>query len=68
MTATSSRAVARVVGFAAIVIAAITVAVLQLGGEEDAYEVTAEFRNASQLVGGEMVVVGGTLTQRLRGA
>jgi phospholipid/cholesterol/gamma-HCH transport system substrate-binding protein len=59
MTGTSSRAAARVVGFAAIVIAAITVAVVLLGGEEDSYEVTAEFRNASQLVGGELVVVGG---------
>ena len=33
-------------------------AILLLGGGDD-YEVTAEFENASQLVGGEQVVVGG---------
>jgi phospholipid/cholesterol/gamma-HCH transport system substrate-binding protein len=59
VTTTSGQGVARIAGLAAIVIAAITLAVVLLGGEEDAYEVTAEFRNASQLVGGELVVVGG---------
>jgi phospholipid/cholesterol/gamma-HCH transport system substrate-binding protein len=39
-------------------VAVVVVAILLLGGGDD-YEVTAEFENASQLVGGEQVVVGG---------
>jgi phospholipid/cholesterol/gamma-HCH transport system substrate-binding protein len=42
----------------ALVIAVIAVVMLAGGNGED-YEVTAEFENASQLVGGELVVVGG---------
>jgi phospholipid/cholesterol/gamma-HCH transport system substrate-binding protein len=49
---------ARVAAVAALVAGAILV-VLVLSGGEDSYEVTAEFENASQLVGSEQVVVGG---------
>jgi phospholipid/cholesterol/gamma-HCH transport system substrate-binding protein len=58
MTATP-QAAARILGLGAIVIVAVALAVVLFGGEEDPYEVTAEFGNASQLVGGELVVVGG---------
>ena len=46
---------------ALIALAAVVVAVvLLLSGGGKSYEVTAEFTNASQLVGGEVVTVGGT--------
>ena len=63
MTATP-QAAARILGFGAIVIVAVALAVVLFGGEEDRYEVTAEFRNASQLVGGELVVVDGVRRHR----
>ncbi len=43
-----------------VVIAVVVALVSLLGGERDQYEVTAEFENASQLVKGNQVVVGGT--------
>ncbi|HEX6115700.1 MAG TPA: MlaD family protein [Solirubrobacterales bacterium] len=49
----------RILGLGAIVLAAVTLSIVLFGGEQDRYEVTGEFRNASQLVGGELVVVGG---------
>jgi phospholipid/cholesterol/gamma-HCH transport system substrate-binding protein len=58
-TVGASRAAARLLGLGAIVLVAIALAVVIFGGEEDPYEVTGEFRSASQLIGGEMVVVGG---------
>ena len=59
MTGTASRAAARVLGLGAIVLVAIALAIILFGDEQETYEVTGEFRNASQLVGGELVVVGG---------
>jgi phospholipid/cholesterol/gamma-HCH transport system substrate-binding protein len=53
-----SGAIARIAAVVALVIAVIAVVMLAGGNGED-YEVTAEFENASQLVGGEIVVVGG---------
>jgi phospholipid/cholesterol/gamma-HCH transport system substrate-binding protein len=53
-----SGAVARTAAVVALVIAVIAV-VMFIGGNGEDYEVTAEFENASQLVGGEIVVVGG---------
>ena len=50
---------ARVLALVALVLVTVALAVLIVGGDEDRYRVTAEFRNASQLVGGELVVVGG---------
>ena len=47
--------IAAILGLAGLVVALVLV----LGGREERYEVTAEFENASQLVGGEDVVVGG---------
>ena len=54
----ASSAIGRIAAIVALVIAAIVVVMLLTGGGEE-YEVTAEFENASQLVGGEQVVVGG---------
>ena len=53
------RALARILAVGAITLVVVLLAIVFLGGEEDRYRVTAEFRNASQLVGGEQVVVGG---------
>ena len=53
-----SGAIGRIAAVVALVIAVIAVVML-LGGNGEDYEVTAEFENASQLVGGEVVVVGG---------
>ncbi len=53
-----STALSRIVALAAIV-GTIVVLVLLLGGGDDAYQVTGEFENASQLVPGNEVVVGG---------
>jgi phospholipid/cholesterol/gamma-HCH transport system substrate-binding protein len=53
------QAAARILGFGAVVLAAVALSIVVLGGEEDPYELTAELGNASQLVGGELVVVGG---------
>jgi phospholipid/cholesterol/gamma-HCH transport system substrate-binding protein len=54
----TTSVVGRIAAFVALVAAVVVVAVLLLRGG-DSYEVTAEFENASQLVGGEQVVVGG---------
>ena len=59
MTGTGSQVVARLLGLGAIALVAIAIAIVLFGGEEDTYEVTGEFRNASQLIGDELVVVGG---------
>jgi phospholipid/cholesterol/gamma-HCH transport system substrate-binding protein len=55
---TGSSAVGRIVAVLAIAVAAIVVVMLFTGGEDE-YEVTAEFANASQLVPGNQVMVGG---------
>jgi len=57
----SARALRRALVLGAVAIAGIA-AVLVLTGSSDSsdYEVTAEFTNASQLVGGEVVTIGGT--------
>ncbi|MGI9020180.1 MAG: MlaD family protein [Solirubrobacterales bacterium] len=53
-----STALGRIVAVVAIV-AAVVALVMILGGGDDPYEVTAEFENASQLVPGNEVIVGG---------
>ena len=53
----SSSVIGRIAALVALVVAVVVVFML-LGGGED-YEVTAEFENASQLVKGNEVVVGG---------
>jgi phospholipid/cholesterol/gamma-HCH transport system substrate-binding protein len=55
----SATVVGRVAALVALVVAAIAVVIL-LMGDGDAYEVTAEFENASQLVEGNQVVIAGT--------
>ena len=55
----SGSVIGRVAALVALVIAVVAVVVL-LTGDGEEYEVTAEFENASQLVGGEEVVIGGT--------
>ncbi len=52
------RSAGRIVAILAIVAAAVFL-VMFVGGGEDEYEVTAEFQNASQLVPGNQVMVGG---------
>jgi phospholipid/cholesterol/gamma-HCH transport system substrate-binding protein len=49
----------RLVALIAVAVTAIVVVMLLSGGD-DGYEVTAEFQNASQLVPGNQVMVGGT--------
>jgi phospholipid/cholesterol/gamma-HCH transport system substrate-binding protein len=53
-----ASAIGRIAAVVALAIAVVAVVSLLTGNGED-YEVTAEFENASQLVGGEQVVVGG---------
>jgi phospholipid/cholesterol/gamma-HCH transport system substrate-binding protein len=53
-----STAISRIAALAALVIAVVVV-VMMLGGGDEPYEVTAEFENASQLVPGNEVIVGG---------
>jgi phospholipid/cholesterol/gamma-HCH transport system substrate-binding protein len=55
----TSTIIGRLAAIAALVIAVVAIVVL-LSGNGDEYEVTAEFENASQLVTGNEVVVGGT--------
>jgi phospholipid/cholesterol/gamma-HCH transport system substrate-binding protein len=50
--------IGRVAALVALVVATVAVVVLLTGGEDE-YQVTAEFENASQLVSGNEVVVGG---------
>lgn len=52
-------AVGRIAAVVAVAVAVVAVFMLLTGGDED-YKVTAEFQNASQLVTGNQVVVGGT--------
>ena len=54
-----SAALGRIAAIAAIVVGAIAVFLLLSGGGDKPYEVTAEFENASQLVPGNEVIVGG---------
>jgi phospholipid/cholesterol/gamma-HCH transport system substrate-binding protein len=54
-----STQIGRIAAVAALAVAAVVVVILLLGGS-GSYQVTARFENASQLVGGEQVVVGGT--------
>jgi phospholipid/cholesterol/gamma-HCH transport system substrate-binding protein len=51
--------VLRVLALLALVGGIVVVAITLTGGDEEAYEVTARFENASQLVGGERIVVAG---------
>jgi phospholipid/cholesterol/gamma-HCH transport system substrate-binding protein len=60
-----STQVGRIAAVAALAVAAVVVAILMLGGS-GSYEVTARFENASQLVGGEQVVVGGTAVGKVK--
>lgn len=53
-----STLIGRIAAFASLAIAAFAVVALLAGGGDD-YEVTAQFENASQVVGGEQVVVAG---------
>ncbi|MEZ5154570.1 MAG: MlaD family protein [Solirubrobacterales bacterium] len=55
---------ALVLGAAAIAAVAVVV-VLTAGSDSSDYEITAEFTNASQLVGGEVVTIGGTEVGRV---
>ena len=55
----TSTVIGRVAALVALAIAVVAV-VLLLGDGGEEYEVTAEFQNASQLVAGNEVVVGGT--------
>jgi phospholipid/cholesterol/gamma-HCH transport system substrate-binding protein len=57
-TSGASSAVGRIAAMAALGVAAVVVALLLLRGGSS-YEVTAAFQNASQLVKGSQVVVGG---------
>ena len=57
-TVTGSSALGRIAAIVALAVAAVVVAVLLLPGGND-YTVTAQFQNASQLVKGSQVVVGG---------
>jgi phospholipid/cholesterol/gamma-HCH transport system substrate-binding protein len=54
----TSSAIGRIAALIALAIAVVAV-VIMLTGDDDGYEVTAEFENASQLVAGNEVVVGG---------
>ncbi|HYU62049.1 MAG TPA: MlaD family protein, partial [Solirubrobacterales bacterium] len=54
----TSSVVGRIAAIVALAVAVVVLFVVLLGGG-DSYKVTAEFENASQLVGGEQVVVGG---------
>ncbi|MGH2962557.1 MAG: MlaD family protein [Solirubrobacterales bacterium] len=56
----TSTVVGRVAALVALLLAAIAAALVLVRGGGDGYEVTAKFENASQLVGGEQVVVAGT--------
>src|SRR3712207_3191949 len=51
--------IARVASIAAVLVAAVVVAVLLLGGNGSDYQVKARFANASQLVKGNLVQVAG---------
>ncbi|MGH2950880.1 MAG: MlaD family protein, partial [Solirubrobacterales bacterium] len=55
----ASALIGRVAAVVALVVAVVLVVML-LGGDGEEYEVTAEFENASQLVTGNEVVIGGT--------
>jgi len=54
----TASAVGRIAALVALAVAAVAVALLLFGGGKS-YEITAEFQNASQLVKGSQVVVGG---------
>jgi phospholipid/cholesterol/gamma-HCH transport system substrate-binding protein len=56
----TSAVVGRIAAVVALVVAVVAVAVVILDGGSGSYTVTAKFENASQLVGGEQVVVAGT--------
>jgi phospholipid/cholesterol/gamma-HCH transport system substrate-binding protein len=55
----TSTAIGRIAALIALGVAIVVVFLLLAGGDGEEYQVTAEFENASQLVGGEQVVVGG---------
>ena len=56
----TSAVVGRIAAIVAMSAAVVAVAVVILDGGSGSYTVTAKFENASQLVGGEQVVVAGT--------
>ena len=56
----SVSAAGRVAAIAAVVLAVVLVAVILFRGTDDEYKIKAEFINASQLVEGNLVQVGGT--------
>jgi phospholipid/cholesterol/gamma-HCH transport system substrate-binding protein len=55
----TNSVVGRIAAIVALLGAVVVVAILLVGRGGDSYQVTAKFQNASQLVGGEQVVVGG---------
>ena len=55
----TSSVIGRVAAILALLAAVVAVAIVILSGDDRFYEVTARFENASQLVGGEHVVVAG---------
>jgi len=56
----NSSAIGRIAALVALAVAVVLVVMLLGGNGGEDYEVTAEFENASQLVNGNEVVVGGT--------
>ena len=56
----TSTLLGRIAALCALLGAAIAVAIVLVNGGGSSYEVTAKFENASQIVGGEEVVVAGT--------
>ena len=55
----SPSAIGRIAALIAVGVAVVALFVLLAGGDGESYEVTADFENASQLVNGNQVVVGG---------
>jgi phospholipid/cholesterol/gamma-HCH transport system substrate-binding protein len=53
------RIAGRTAAILTVLLAVVVVVVVLLGDDDDSYQVTAEFQNASQLVGGEEVLVAG---------
>lgn len=59
--------VARAAAIAALVAAVVAVVLVLTGSDDDGYEITAEFTNASQLVSGNEVTIGGAGVGTVKG-